>query len=346
MNAFIQQVFTLTNLERAQFGLAPLTLDIQLSQAAQNHSNDMAYNDFFGHAGSNGSTATDRIHATGYEYQTAAENVAAGFSTAAAVVNGWMNSSGHRANILNPEVKNIGIGYIYLADDTGNLDYRHYWTQVFGTRSVNSEAARLVVGTAGDDWLWGSSSADQMAGGAGQDQLIGEAGRDLLQGQGGNDVLRGGTDEDQLWGNAGNDVLFGNAGNDTLEGGVGHDHLLGNLGDDVLVGISRKAGNRGQGEVDRLEGLLGADALILGDETGVFYDDGNAATQGRQDYAHIIGLDATDKIQLAGSIVEYQLVESVAIDGVIGTGIFHQGELIGLVQDTSVAATQATLFFV
>lgn len=310
----------------------------------------MAHNDFFGHTGSNGSSATDRISTTGYDYQTSAENVAAGYSSAAAVVEGWMNSPSHRANILNPNVTQMGLGYYYLANDTGSLDYQHYWTQVFGTRSVSAQTASSVsqayVGTAGDDDLLGSLNDDQMAGGAGQDRLFGRVGRDVLRGQGGDDFLSGGRDDDQLFGNAGHDELYGNAGNDYVEGGLGHDDLVGNGGDDVLVGISRKAGNRGQGEVDRLEGMSGADTLILGDATGVFYDDSNVATQGRQDYAHIVGLEAIDTIQLAGSIGKYQLVGGFAIDGMSGTGILHEGELIGLVQDTSAAATQATLAFV
>ena len=54
-------------------------------------------------------------------------------STPEAVVTGWMNSPGHRVNILNPRLKEIGVGYYFLADDTGKVNYRHYWTQVFAT---------------------------------------------------------------------------------------------------------------------------------------------------------------------------------------------------------------------
>jgi uncharacterized protein YkwD len=54
-------------------------------------------------------------------------------STPEGVVAGWMNSPGHRANILNPALKEIGVGYYFLAEDTGEVNYHHYWTQVFGT---------------------------------------------------------------------------------------------------------------------------------------------------------------------------------------------------------------------
>ena len=137
----IQEVLRLTNEERAQWGLSPLTLAPQLTQAAQIHSEDMAHNDFFGHIGSDGSSSLNRITATGYEYQTSAENIAAGYPTANYVVQAWMDSPTHRANILNHELTNIGIGYFYLANDTGAHNYHHYWTQDFGTRIPGTEPA-------------------------------------------------------------------------------------------------------------------------------------------------------------------------------------------------------------
>lgn len=139
--AFVEQVVALTNAERARFGLAPLTMDSQLSQAAQNHSVDMALNDFFGHIGSNGSTLTNRLLALGYQFQTAADNVAAGYMSPGEVVQGWMESPSHRANILNPNLKDIGVGYYYLASDTGAVNYYDYWTQVFGIRVPGTEPA-------------------------------------------------------------------------------------------------------------------------------------------------------------------------------------------------------------
>ncbi len=93
----------------------------------------MAINDFFDHTGSDGSSPGDRIHEAGYQYSRAAENVAAGYTTPEAVVDGWMQSSGHRDNILNCALQDIGVGYYYLENDTGNVNYKHYWTQVFAT---------------------------------------------------------------------------------------------------------------------------------------------------------------------------------------------------------------------
>lgn len=101
--------------------------------AAQLHSKDMALHDFFGHTGSNGSSLRDRMRAQGYSFSRAAENIAAGYPTPAGVMDGWMKSPGHSANILNCNLREIGVGYYYLANDTGNVNFHHYWTQVFGT---------------------------------------------------------------------------------------------------------------------------------------------------------------------------------------------------------------------
>ncbi|MEO1377564.1 MAG: CAP domain-containing protein [Cyanobacteria bacterium J06635_10] len=131
-NPLIDEVVALTNSYRIQEGLQPLTLNTNLSSAAQSHSIDMAVNDFFSHEGSNGSTSGDRAAAAGYELPRVGENIAAGHITAEEVVRGWMNSPGHRASILNPDFQEIGVGYHYLENDTGEINYNTYWTQSFG----------------------------------------------------------------------------------------------------------------------------------------------------------------------------------------------------------------------
>ncbi|MFY0522238.1 CAP domain-containing protein [Archangium gephyra] len=136
---FENQVLTLVNQKRAAGatcgGVAKspttaLTLDTRLRCAARKHSKDMAVNNFFSHTGSNGSTPWQRITSAGYTYRTAAENVAAGQSTPGAVVNGWMASTGHCNNIMNPALKHLGVGYYYQSTST----YKHYWTQDFGAQ--------------------------------------------------------------------------------------------------------------------------------------------------------------------------------------------------------------------
>ncbi len=130
---FINRVVQLTNVERQRAGLLPLRFNSRLAVAGQKHSVDMAMQDFFSHQSKDNSSPFDRIKATGYRYSRAAENIYAGGSTPEDAVKGWMNSPGHRQNILNPEYKEIGIGYYFLANDTGNVNYKHYWTQVFAT---------------------------------------------------------------------------------------------------------------------------------------------------------------------------------------------------------------------
>lgn len=128
----IRQVVKLTNLYRQQAGLQPLRLNATLNTAAHAHSLDMATQDFFGHVGSNGSTVFNRLDTAGYNYATAGENIAAGFTTAKTVVEAWMNSPAHRQNILTPFVEEVGIGYVFLPNDSGKLKLRSYWTQDFG----------------------------------------------------------------------------------------------------------------------------------------------------------------------------------------------------------------------
>jgi uncharacterized protein YkwD len=132
VQSFTQQVVELTNNFRAKNGLAPLTLNSKLSEAAQTHSQNMAVQDFFSHTGKDGSSAGDRVSKTGYDWRTVAENIAAGQRTPAEVVQAWIDSPGHRENMLNTTIKEIGVGYFFLADDTGTTNYNAYWTQDFG----------------------------------------------------------------------------------------------------------------------------------------------------------------------------------------------------------------------
>jgi Ca2+-binding RTX toxin-like protein len=207
-SSFIARVVTLTNEFRAQNGLAALTLNADLSNTAQWHSQDMALQDYFSHTGKNGSSPWDRADLFGYGSNSMGENIAAGQTTPESVVESWKNSAGHRANMLNASFTEIGVGYDFLATDTGSVNYSHYWTQFFGAGDRNSATAALgstFVGTAANDTLTGGNA---------NDQILGDAGDDTLNGSGGNDLLTGGTGNDRLTGAAGNDHLTGGEGND------------------------------------------------------------------------------------------------------------------------------------
>ena len=130
-SAEARAVLEIVNEERAQAGCGPVVLQEQLTAAAQGHSEDMALNDYFDHTSKDGRSPWQRIQATGYQYSAAGENIAAGYSTPESVMDGWMNSDGHRKNILNCNFTEMGLGYYYLANDLGEYRYRHYWTQVF-----------------------------------------------------------------------------------------------------------------------------------------------------------------------------------------------------------------------
>ncbi len=130
--SFEERVVELTNQFRAENGLAPLTLNTQLTNAAETHSKNMASQDFFSHTGLDGSQPSDRAQSAGYSSQFVGENIGAGYTSPEKAVEGWKKSPGHRANMLKPEYTEIGVGYFYLENDTGSINRNHYWTQVFG----------------------------------------------------------------------------------------------------------------------------------------------------------------------------------------------------------------------
>ncbi|MEV0129049.1 CAP domain-containing protein [Dactylosporangium sp. NPDC050688] len=125
-SSFETEVVTLTNNYRTANGCGALRIDSRLVAAARAHSTDMVTNNFFSHTGSNGSTFVQREAAAGYTTGASAENIAWGYRSPQEVVNGWINSAGHRANILNCASVAVGVGVAYKADGTP------YWTQDFG----------------------------------------------------------------------------------------------------------------------------------------------------------------------------------------------------------------------
>ncbi|MFE2039904.1 sigma-70 family RNA polymerase sigma factor [Streptomyces sp. NPDC059477] len=124
---FAGQVLELVNAERAEAGCSPVRQNAALDTAAQRHSADMAARDFFDHTNPDGADPGDRITAAGYRWSTYAENIALGQRTPAQVMQGWMDSPGHRANILNCSVEETGLG---VYEGSGGP----WWTQVFGTQ--------------------------------------------------------------------------------------------------------------------------------------------------------------------------------------------------------------------
>lgn len=120
--AYEHEVIRLVNEVRRENGLKTLTANWELSRVARYKSQDMVDNRYFSHTSPVYGSPFQMIRAFGLSFRTAGENIAYGQRTPQAVVNAWMNSSGHRANILNGSYTQIGVGYV--ADG-------HYWTQMF-----------------------------------------------------------------------------------------------------------------------------------------------------------------------------------------------------------------------
>jgi len=123
-----EEMLGLVNVLRANNGIAPVVLNVELNQAAYDHSDDMARNNYFSHTGLNGSTFSQRAIAAGYMGSPRGENIAAGNYSVMNTFNQWVNSSGHLNNMLNSNVNEMGIGHAAFNGST----YTHYWTQIFG----------------------------------------------------------------------------------------------------------------------------------------------------------------------------------------------------------------------
>ncbi|MCU0826232.1 MAG: CAP domain-containing protein [Tabrizicola sp.] len=133
----VQSVLASINAARAKAGCGPLKLNKALTTAARQHASNMAEQNFFGHTGKDGRGFASRIRSQGYRYGLAAENIAAGQKTAERAVKVWLDSPGHRRNILNCKFQDTGIAMVYQPDDRPirgqSAALRYYWVQLFGT---------------------------------------------------------------------------------------------------------------------------------------------------------------------------------------------------------------------
>ena len=267
-NQYELQMLALINEERTSRGLNPLQLEQNLNASAETHSEWMLNTGQFSHTGNGGSSATDRIRSSGFELTGSwgtAENIAWQSERGAGGIeddvinlhNSLMNSPGHRANILNPDLVYIGLGIeegqfqgfpavivtqnfartaapVSLDPQTGGETEPEPVSTpdpvtvllTHGDDTIALDASSIVRARAGDDTVSGS---------AGEDLLIGGRGADNLSGGGGADELRGGRQLDNLSGGGGSDTLLGGNGRDTLDGGAGDDILVGGRGADIFV---------------------------------------------------------------------------------------------------------------
>ena len=122
VSEFVQQVLNLVNIERRKAGVSPLKLSRYLNDAAAIRAEEITQ--VFSHTRPDGSSCFTVLDKN---YYNVGENIAEGQSTPKEVMNSWMNSPGHRANILKPEFTELGVGYVY----DGSSEYKHYWVQLF-----------------------------------------------------------------------------------------------------------------------------------------------------------------------------------------------------------------------
>lgn len=147
--SYEQQVIELTNLEREKAGLPPLVFNEKLAQAAHSHSQAMADRDFFAHQDPQDKSGPgERVHAVGYDWNSIAENIGLGYASAEAAIEGWMNSPSHRANILLPDIREIGVGYVEGPGPSASctmMPCQHYWTQLLGRRVDDAGPASTMI---------------------------------------------------------------------------------------------------------------------------------------------------------------------------------------------------------
>lgn len=276
-----RQMLELINEERAKVGAQALKLELNLNAAAQDHSRWMLQTDIFSHTGVGNSSAMMRMEAAGFDFSgswSSAENIAVQSERGAEGIEddvenlhaSLMNSPGHRANILNPDLEYIGIGIELGNFDFGTQTYQSVIvTQNFAKTSGNVQLdtggasgatptpAVVVVEepapdpqeptpepapepapetTAGSEPELGSNNRDVMVGTRQHDWLDAGGGNDTLYGRDGNDILEAGAGNDTVKGGRGNDTIRGGSGNDQIDGGSGNDRIDGGSGVDVLKG--------------------------------------------------------------------------------------------------------------
>lgn len=303
----------LVNDIRGDLGLDPLRIEMHLNAAAEDHSQWMLARDVFSHTGARGSSSRERMEAAGFDlagHWRTAENIAYISVTGGddlrdevrALHQMLVDSPGHYANIVNPDLTMIGIGLqvgsftrdgrdytvLMATQNFGDTDgdvrmdngrfqsarlpmpdldgpVRAEWRQEFdGDVILPTHARAMAMGGDGNDDFRGRGGGDAVNGGGGDDWLRGRGGRDQMEGGAGDDCLLGDAGDDRLRGDGGNDMLLGGAGRDALIGGVGRDMLNGGGADDVLFGGAGNDRLVGQAGNDRLAGGGGRDWLAGG----------------------------------------------------------------------------------
>jgi serralysin len=289
-------MLTLVNQERTSRGLDPLLMEQNLNTSADAHSEWMTRANIFAHEGDNGSSATDRMLAADMDLTApwkTAENLAATSVTGTdsyideidRMHVGLMESPGHRANILDPDLDYVGIGLAFgpLSYGTGTPQSSLLITQNFATTNgradldlPGSRTGDRLIGNSGDDYIDGGAGNDTLDGRAGDDTLIGGHGFDVIDGGAGNDLIQGGSRGDRIYGGDGSDRVNGGFGRDSVWLGNGNDHFtdvgqngFGGNGADTIVGGGGDDVYFGGNGRDEIHGGSGSDRIVAGNQDDV-----------------------------------------------------------------------------
>lgn len=159
----LQSLLDGTNAQRSANGEVTLSLNQQLDAAAQAKANDMAARDYWSHNTPDGQTPWTFVSAAGYNYSSVGENLAYGFATASDTITGWMNSPGHRANILNAGYRDVGFGFVNIANYQGSGP-ETLVVAMYGTPAVTASATPAPIATTPSQSGGGSTNAANAGG--------------------------------------------------------------------------------------------------------------------------------------------------------------------------------------
>lgn len=323
----------LVNEERTSRGLTALQLEMNLNLSAELHSVWMLEQDIFSHTGTGNSTPTARMVAADFDLSGSwrtAENIAiqsirgaAGYADDVADLHtALMNSAGHRANILNPDLKYIGIGI-----EVGDFDYTSgTWKSVIVTQNFANTQGSVDLDVASPSAIVGDNSANVLVGTAGNDQILGLAGDDDIDGSEGDDVIDAGAGDDKVQSGRGADAIHLGDGNDYVRVGGGVEKFVGGAGKDYISYLSSSSGVRvdlESNEVsgswasnDEIEGFESVAGSRTGDDT-LLGTSGSNTLRGYGGDDKLYGRSGSDKLE-GGDGADY-------LDGGHGTDILTGG---------------------
>ncbi len=225
---------TALNQERTSRGLDPLTVDIRMTNAARDWAEEMVDRGHLVHA-------PDITVGAPTGWRKAGENIGRG-SGVTGLVSAFMNSPGHRANVLDPAFTRIGVGVAHTPRGELYTAHRFVATRTATpkcmgrTATIIAQPGQVTIGTDGPDVIVGTSGDDVIRSGRGDDVICSLGGDDRISGGGGSDEVDAGRGNDVVKGRGGSDVIHGGDGTDKLLGGSGRDHLDGETGADDLRG--------------------------------------------------------------------------------------------------------------